>query len=236
MKTIQLIFLVIFGFNLNAQSYVILYDHTVNNPVLTIESQYTLMHKNNKSVYFKINESVIAKTDNEVITAKKQKPFYLKDYKLNTLINNQPFINSIKLIKEDLPLQKWKLHDEIKKIGSYTCKKATTSFRGRNYTAWYTDEIPILGGPWKFDGLPGLILEVVSDDGILEINALNIQARNGDIDFPVFDFQKEELLSWNEYKKQYVAAYNRIQKSLRADSEPDVEYSMEVFTIEDVGL
>jgi len=39
----------------------------------------------------------------------------------------------------------------------YLCHKATTRFRGRDYIAWYTEEIPFPYGPFKFGGLPGLI-------------------------------------------------------------------------------
>ncbi len=61
---------------------------------------------------------------------------------------------------EDLPDFGWAISGERKKIGDYTCTKATCSFRGRTYEAWFTDEIPVSDGPWKFHGLPGLILEV----------------------------------------------------------------------------
>ena len=61
--------------------------------------------------------------------------------------------------KETTPQFNWKLEKEIKKIGKFTCKKATANFRGRNYTAWYAPEIPLPFGPWKLNGLPGLILE-----------------------------------------------------------------------------
>ncbi|MBF4464549.1 GLPGLI family protein [Flavobacterium sp. LC2016-12] len=66
-------------------------------------------------------------------------------------------------VKEIVPKINWKLINETKKIGNFTCKKASTFFRGRNYTAWYNPEIAVPFGPWKFQGLPGLILEV-SDD------------------------------------------------------------------------
>ena len=46
-------------------------------------------------------------------------------------------------------------------IAGYKCKKAVCNFRGRKWIAWYTLDIPISDGPWKLDGLPGMILKAV---------------------------------------------------------------------------
>ncbi len=55
----------------------------------------------------------------------------------------------------------WELIDEQTKIiSNLKCKKAICYYRGRNYTAWYTMEIPISEGPYKFNGLPGLIVKL----------------------------------------------------------------------------
>ena len=62
-------------------------------------------------------------------------------------------------MKEVTPKFIWKITNEKKDIGKFKCKKATTSFRGRNYIAWFTTEIGVPYGPWKLQGLPGLILE-----------------------------------------------------------------------------
>jgi len=63
-------------------------------------------------------------------------------------------------VYEKQPEMKWELLDGEKNIANYKCKKAKTTFRGRSYDVWYTSEIPVSVGPWKFNGLPGLILSV----------------------------------------------------------------------------
>ena len=56
---------------------------------------------------------------------------------------------------------KWQLvNNDEKVVCDYRCNKAITTFRGRKYTAWYTMEIPISDGPYKFKGLPGLIIQI----------------------------------------------------------------------------
>ncbi|OEY72947.1 GLPGLI family protein [Salegentibacter salarius] len=54
----------------------------------------------------------------------------------------------------------WEILPEKKKIKDFEVQKAKTSFGGRDYVAWFTTEIPISDGPYKFTGLPGLILEL----------------------------------------------------------------------------
>ncbi len=61
---------------------------------------------------------------------------------------------------EDYPMQQWTLSSETKPILSYKCQKATCRWRGRDYEAWFTTEIPVRSGPWKFGGLPGLIIKI----------------------------------------------------------------------------
>ena len=58
----------------------------------------------------------------------------------------------------DLPI--WTIYGDSLKVLNFNCQKATTSFKGRNYIAWFTREIPISSGPWLFRGLPGLILKI----------------------------------------------------------------------------
>lgn len=69
----------------------------------------------------------------------------------------------------------WTVGEEAKELLGYSCRKATASFRGRNYIAWFTMEIPSPYGPYKFCGLPGLILSIEDDKGEYCWSCIGIQ-------------------------------------------------------------
>ena len=59
----------------------------------------------------------------------------------------------------------WKILPEKKMIDKFEVQKATTDFGGRSWTAWFSQEFPFQDGPYKFHGLPGLILEMEDATG-----------------------------------------------------------------------
>ncbi|MDQ0064468.1 GLPGLI family protein [Chryseobacterium lathyri] len=59
----------------------------------------------------------------------------------------------------------WKILPEKEKIGEYNTQKATTNYGGRSWIAWFTTDIPIQDGPYKFCGLPGLIVKIEDTKG-----------------------------------------------------------------------
>ncbi|QXP74111.1 GLPGLI family protein [Tenacibaculum sp. HL-MS23] len=87
--------------------------------------------------------------------------YRLTNKKNNTLISYDIRKKTIYEIVEEIPKMNWKIdYTETKKIANYNCNKATVNFRGRDYKAWYSIKLPFSFGPWKFNGLPGLILEI----------------------------------------------------------------------------
>lgn len=64
------------------------------------------------------------------------------------------------LIQQPLKLFIWNITNDTLSILGYHCQKATTHFAGRNYIAWFTTEVPVSEGPYKFNGLPGLIVKI----------------------------------------------------------------------------
>ena len=73
----------------------------------------------------------------------------------------------------DMPIA-WDITDEAKEIGQYTVQKATTSFGGRKFEAWFTPEVPIVDGPYVFSGLPGLIVELYDTNKDYHFNLASI--------------------------------------------------------------
>ncbi|REC72165.1 GLPGLI family protein [Chryseobacterium elymi] len=63
---------------------------------------------------------------------------------------------------EDLKFN-WNILNDKQKIGEYNTQKATTEFGGRKWTAWFSTDLPFQDGPYKFFGLPGLIVKIEDD-------------------------------------------------------------------------
>ncbi len=155
------------------------------------------------------------------------------------LIYNESFIKSDKnrdysepptmkeyLVSDTLNNFDWKITKEHKKIFDYDCIKATTNFRGRNYEAWFTKSIKIEAGPWKFSGLPGLILAVNDIENIynyvvkdlnlnpkIGVDSLTVPSRyslNNAIDYQTFiNFYKKNLEQHRENSKIMYVEINK---------------------------
>lgn len=63
------------------------------------------------------------------------------------------------LIKENKQPD-WKIENEFKKIGDIQCQKAISNYRGRTWEAWFSKDYPVNDGPYKFSGLPGLVVHI----------------------------------------------------------------------------
>ncbi len=69
----------------------------------------------------------------------------------------------------------WQILPETAVIGTYKTQKAETEFAGRRWSAWFTQDIPLQEGPYKFSGLPGLIVKVEDNDGDYEFNLKQVK-------------------------------------------------------------
>ena len=135
---------------------------------------------------------------------------------------------------------KWKILDEEKKINNYLCKKAQITFRGRTYTAWYTEKIPISSGPWKFNGLPGLILSISDKEGVYkwEVKSINYPYKGKEIDFKniIINDPKFKPISYKDFDTKRINAIKEKIETIKARSadradknKPSFSYSYSTF-------
>ena len=75
------------------------------------------------------------------------------------LARKEPLVMESYLIEDALPAIDWKVSNDTATFGGLHCQKATGYFKGRNYTAWFCPDLPLHVGPWKLNGLPGVIVQ-----------------------------------------------------------------------------
>ena len=75
----------------------------------------------------------------------------------------------------------WTLLPDTVTVCGYVCRKAEATFRGIRWTAWYAPDIPIPDGPWKLNGLPGLIVRADDADGTHHMELVAAQKADGEV-------------------------------------------------------
>jgi len=108
-------------------------------------------------------------------------------------------------------------------VAGYLCRKAVCSFRGRVIEAWFSPDIPINNGPWKFGGLPGLILKLYDIDRlkVFECTAIEIFQQA----YPVkkHEFTQYVETSRDKYRKLVREMYKDFAKSTGLPFPPGYE-------------
>ena len=97
---------------------------------------------------------------------------------------------------EPWPSMQWTLGTEKQTICGYQCQKATCHWRGRDYEAWFTSAIPLKSGPWKFGGLPGLIMKIYDTKHLYTWEAVSVE--NGS--FPILQLEERFFKDSNRKK------------------------------------
>jgi len=83
------------------------------------------------------------------------------DMNTHTLTAQKLVFEQTFLVKDTLRKIKWKITDETRDVAGYPCRRANGIMMDSIYiVAFYTDKIPVSGGPESFSGLPGMILQV----------------------------------------------------------------------------
>lgn len=127
-------------------------------------------------------------------------------------------------VKEDKKPE-WKILPEKQKIGEYNAQKATTSYGGREWIAWFSTDIPFQDGPYKFYGLPGLIVKLEDTTGshmmtLVGNKKMAAPVASEEMDVPgnvsIMGLGGKELeISKDQYKKLWKDYVNDPTKNMR---------------------
>jgi GLPGLI family protein len=112
----------------------------------------------------------------------------------------------------------WKISSDKEKIGEFEAQEAEIEIFGRKWIAWFTTEIPIQDGPYKFSGLPGLIVKIEDNTKThsFELKGISKNMDNQSLKDQNKLFSRKEIpITHSQYKKMFLELQNDPTKSLR---------------------
>ena len=171
MTRILIFLLIIVSASLSGQTLEVVYNVQIDmsgNLAQPFHHKYVLINSNGKSIQRQFLPETLSNTllDKDNKTTKYVKigndtTYMYKDFIKNYMFSEENIFTKVFDVKDELNVFKWNIETDTLTILNYKCRKASLTFRGREYIAYFSEEIPISDGPWKFNGLPGLILKVM---------------------------------------------------------------------------
>lgn len=168
--------------------------------------------ENNESLFYSQNKF----SEDSISVAEAEKGnFYVPNaeilYKVEKK-NNQVFfltsdygLNKIRI--NDNRKMDWKILEEKQKILDFNVQKAVLNFAGRRWIAWFSPDIPFQDGPYKFHGLPGLIMKIEDSTKSHIYELMGIANISSEIQYPDLDPNAKEIIltqqKFNEVFKKY---------------------------------
>lgn len=209
------------------------------HPAMASKDTYELISTSEASSYTKIASNLLymntdnatTKSEDGIITEKISDEYYrsyserkdvlFKDFKQNHFEYNTITFKKEVFVREKLGEMEWTLTDQDTTFLDFPCKIATTTYKGRKWTVFFTDQLNFNAAPWKFNGLPGVVLYAISDDKVYSFSAVSIKthAETLTIENPFGKKEQAKMLSWEEYKKEFYAILKKMVKKMNSMSE-----------------
>lgn len=127
-----------------------------------------------------------------------------KNYPAGRLTHTEKICQDWFRYDEEMPSLGWELTDSVTTVLGYECQSARCKFRGREWTVFYSEDIPLTDGPWKLHGLPGLIMKASDEKGHYTFECIGIKSK---ADRPVtiykVPFNKTDRKGYYDAKHRY---------------------------------
>ncbi|MFM6947449.1 MAG: GLPGLI family protein [Aquirufa sp.] len=195
---------------------------------------FKLVLRPNSSMYF---QSDLIKTKSSSLSslfsgneANKERNFTIKFYDTQKILSlSEKSNNQVILVSDSLKLIQWKIQKtkSIRYLG-LDCYQAKGYFRGRNYTAYFAPKIKKSDGPFKFSGLPGLIIKIASDDNYKIWQAIKINYQEKEV-FAIPEKFKGKSISFANYAKMKKGEDKQYIKDYKAKNPPKPGESYQMY-------
>ncbi|WP_160138375.1 GLPGLI family protein [Chryseobacterium sp. c4a] len=211
MKKIYILLFLALVCTVSAQNYRFVYEYKMKSDIENEDSQvtdYMNLDSDGKKSYFynavKYERDSIYQADKDLKRLFKSKNYdrnlgYIieKDYSKREA-NLYDKYKTANLVVTDHEAPKWSVQKEFLKVNGIDCQKAVAQYKGREWEAWFSKEYPISDGPYKFNGLPGLVIRVKDMDNHHVFNMIQVKKVNS-----IFSFvpKNNKKMSDQEYRK-----------------------------------
>lgn len=172
------------------------------------ESFYSLKTNENFSMWNEVEKMKIKENSYDYSVSYVEDENYAlkqvyKNFNDSTMLSNNKIIGKNYYISEKINNLKWQIIDSTENILNYDCQIAKINYKGRKYYASFSTKIANSHGPWKFHGLPGMILKVVSIENNEYYKMECVEIKNSKSinyeDVYVQFISKHNFLNWNEF-------------------------------------
>lgn len=206
-----------FGQNSDRNSMSVAYLATFNDrhsQSNNLKEYFNLLVIEDKSIFQTYNERESDTLREKKIAIPTNSNEYFSFNKFSILFNGNNLIFNEKVGNEEYQYHEsirldWQLGNKEKEIKGYKCKNAFVNYGGRKWEAWYTSVIPVNAGPYKFKGLPGLILKITDSTNSYDFEFYGMRRREIDriYKFNHFKPEKERIVmerkEFNMFKQSY---------------------------------
>ncbi|PRP66820.1 GLPGLI family protein [Nonlabens agnitus] len=207
----------IFGQNSDQTSISVAYLLTFNDrhsQSNSLKEYFNLLVKDDKSIFQTYNERESDTLREKNIAIPTNTNEYFSFNKFSILFDDKNLVFNEKVGSEEYQYSesinlKWQLGNKNKEIKGFQCKNAIVNYGGRKWEAWYTLEIPVNAGPYKFKGLPGLIMKITDSTNSYDFEFFKMRKRDIDRIYKFNHYKPEdqriimERKEFNKYKQSY---------------------------------
>ncbi len=163
---------------------------------------YTTMAFNATQTKYEDSEER-AEKDDEGYSWRKDAFTIQRDFTKNTEADVMTMLGKTYLVEDSIQMPNWKILNDMKEVAGHICMNASweDTLKMQKVVAWFALDMPVSGGPERFCGLPGLILEVDVNNGGMVVSADKIELKKLTTELDAPKKVKGKKITESEYRE-----------------------------------